>query len=90
MKAKFVVALAIGVLFSTVFMAIPSMRDGTSSWASLELPGMVAAFFFWGAVSQSVFLGTVLMWAVNAVAYGLCALLVLSVLHMFDRRAAEY
>ena len=61
----------------------------TSSWASLELPGMVAAYFFWGAVSQSAFLGTVLMWAVNAVVYGLCAAVVLGMLHMFDRRDTE-
>lgn len=89
MKSKFIIALAIGVLISTVFMAIPSMRNGTSSWASLELPGMLAAYFFRGAVSQSVFLGTVLMWAVNAVVYGLCAAVVLGMLHMFDRRATE-
>jgi hypothetical protein len=31
------------VFISMIFLAIPSMRNGTSSWASLELPGMVAA-----------------------------------------------
>jgi hypothetical protein len=82
MKARPVIAIAMGIgfLVSTIFMAIPSMRDGTSEWASLELPGMVAAFLFWGAVGNSVIVGTTIAWAVNAIIYGLIALAVLGAL----------
>lgn len=52
-------------------MAIPSMRDGTSEWASLELPGMGAAFLFWGAIGNFVIVGTAIGWTVNAIVYGL-------------------
>jgi len=70
------IAMGIGFLISTVFMAIPS----TNEWAFLELPGIGAAYLFWGAVGNSVILGTAIGWAVNAVVYSLVALAVLSVL----------
>ena len=76
MKRSFMIAMGIGFLISTVFMAIPS----TNEWASLELPGMGAAYLFWGAVGNSVILGTAIGWAVNAVVYSLVALAVLSIL----------
>ena len=76
MKRSFMIAMGIGFLISTVFMAIPS----TNEWASLELPGIGAAYLFWGAVGNSVILGTAIGWAVNAVVYGLVALAVLSIL----------
>jgi O-antigen ligase len=84
MKRMLGVALAIGVLVSTVFMAIPSMRDGTSDWADLELPGMIAAFFFWGTAGGPVFLGVAIAWAVNAVVYGLVALVVIGALKIIS------
>lgn len=80
MKRMLGIAMGIGFLISTIFMAIPSMRDGTSEWASLELPGMVAAYFFWGAVGNSVIAGTTIMWAVNAIVYGLVALAIIGAL----------
>ena len=76
MKRSFMIAMGIGFLISTVFMAIPS----TNEWASLELPGIGAAYLFWGAVGNSVIVGTAIGWAVNAVVYGLVALAVLSIL----------
>jgi hypothetical protein len=76
MKRSFMIAMGIGFLISTVFMAVPS----TNEWASLELPGMGAAYLFWGAVGNSVIVGTAIGWAVNAVVYGLVALAVLSIL----------
>jgi hypothetical protein len=75
MKRSFMIAMGIGLLISTVLMAIPS----TNEWASLELPGMGAAYLFWGAVGNSVIVGTAIGWAVNAVVYGLVALAVLSI-----------
>jgi hypothetical protein len=72
--------MGIGFLISSIFMAIPSMREGTSDWASLELPGMAAAFLFWGTVGDSVFVDTAIGWAVNAVVYGLVALVIIATL----------
>ena len=79
MQARLTIAMGIGLLISSIFMAIPSLRDGTSSWASLELPGMTAAFIFWGMGGNSVILALALSWAVNAVVYGLGALAILSI-----------
>jgi hypothetical protein len=76
MKRSFMIAMGIGFLISTVFMAIPS----TNEWAFFELPGMGAAYLFWGAVGNSVIVGTAIGWAVNAVVYSLVALAVLSIL----------
>jgi hypothetical protein len=42
MKARLIIAMAIGALISMIFLAIPSLRNGTSAWAFLELPGMIA------------------------------------------------
>ncbi len=82
MKRILVIAMGIGFLISTIFMAIPSMRNGTSHWSDVEFPGMAAAYLFWGAVGSSVFVGTVIGWAVNAVVYGLIAFAVLGVLRI--------
>jgi hypothetical protein len=76
MKRSFMIAMGIGFLISTVLMVIPS----TNEWASLELPGMGAAYLFWGAVGNFVIVGVAIGWAVNAVVYGLVALAVLSIL----------
>lgn len=80
LKTNLAIALSIGFLISTVFMAIPSIRNGTSDWADLEFPGMAAAYLFWGALGDSVFWGTVVGWAVNAMVYSLPAFVVVSVL----------
>ena len=89
MKTNLMIALAIGFLVSSVFMAIPSMRNGTSDWADLEMPGMVAAYLFWGALSDSVFWGTALAWLVNALAYGLPVFVVLGFFTLVKRVASN-
>jgi hypothetical protein len=76
MKRRFMIAMGIGFLISTVLMAIPS----TNEWASLELPGMGAAYLFWGAAGNSVIVGVAIGWAVNAVVYGLVALIIIGAL----------
>jgi hypothetical protein len=53
MKRSFMIAMGIGFLVSTVLMAIPSTYD----WASLEFPGMGAAYLFWGVARNSVIVG---------------------------------
>jgi hypothetical protein len=75
MKRSFMIAMGIGFLISTVFMAIPS----TNEWASLESPGMGAAYLFWGAAGNSAIIGVAIGWAVNAVVYGLVALIIITV-----------
>ena len=82
MKARLIIAMAIGALISMIFLAVPSLRDGTSRWADLELPGIVAALLVWGTYGGggSDILALAVMWAVNAVIYGLVALAVISVL----------
>jgi hypothetical protein len=79
MKARLIIAMAFGAIVSTIFLAIPSMRDGTGPQADLELPGMVAALLVGGG---SDILALAVMWAVNAIAYGLAALAVLSILRI--------
>jgi hypothetical protein len=70
------IAMGIGFLISTVLMAIPS----TNEWASLQLPGMGAAYLFWGAVGNSAIIGVAIGWAVNTVVYGLVALIIIGAL----------
>ena len=77
MKARLFIAMAIGALISMIFLAIPSLRNGTSEWAFLELPGMIAVFLAGPISSDILFLA--LAWAVNAAVYGLVALGVLSI-----------
>jgi hypothetical protein len=89
MKRMLGIAMGIGFLISTIFMAIPSMRDGISEWASLELPGMVAALLFLGTVGNSVFVGTAIAWAVNAVVYGLVALVILGAFEIIRAAARK-
>jgi hypothetical protein len=80
MKVRLTIAMAIGAVISMIFLAIPSLRDGTSPWADLELPGMVVALLVGGGSSD--ILALAVMWAVNAVVYGLVALAVVSVLQI--------
>jgi hypothetical protein len=89
MKRMLGIAMGIGFLISTIFMAIPSMRDGISHWADLELPGMGAAYLFWGTVGDSVLLGTVIGWAVNAVVYGLVAFVIIGALKTISAAARK-
>jgi hypothetical protein len=70
------IAMGIGFLISTVLMGIPS----TNEWASLQLPGMGAAYLFWGAVGNSAIIGVAIGWAVNTVVYGLVALIIIGAL----------
>ena len=79
MKARLIIAMAIGALISTIFLAIPSLRNGTSEWAFLELPGMIVGLMAWGTFDSDT-LSLALFWAVNAVVYGLVAFVALAVI----------
>jgi hypothetical protein len=77
-KNLIIALLAIGALISAALLAIEPFTD--FAFLSLEWPGISAAYLFWGAVGGSVFLGVAISWAVNALAYGLGALAILSAL----------
>ena len=66
MKARFIIAMAIGAFISMIF---------PSAWAGLELPGMIAALLT-GPDSSNISV-LVIMWALNAVVYGLVAFAVI-------------
>ena len=74
MKTRFIIATAIGVLISAVLLVMDLRSEGgAGNWAFLELPGIAAAYLFWGAVGGSVFLGVAIAFVVNAVVCGAAA-----------------
>ncbi|MBR1132497.1 hypothetical protein [Bradyrhizobium iriomotense] len=75
-KTNFCIALAIGAFVSLVLLAIEPLTD--FAYLSLEWPGITVAYFFWGAVGGSSFLGIAISWLVNALVYGLGAFVILS------------
>lgn len=79
-KTNIIIALAMGALVSSVLLAIEPLTD--FAFLSLEWPGVTAAYLFWGAVGGSAFLGVALSWVVNALSYGLGALVILSALKL--------
>ena len=77
MKTSLVIASAIGVLVSTVLLIMERLTDHALVWLDWQMPGISAAYLFWGAIGDSVFLGVAIAWFVNAVAYGAAAFAVL-------------
>jgi hypothetical protein len=85
MKSVLIVALAIGALVSTVLLVMEQLTDYSIAVMTLEMPGISAAYLFWGAVGSSVFLGVAITWAANAIVYGAPAFVVLTVIKMAIR-----
>ena len=79
MSARLAVAIAMGIgaLISTIFVAVPSLRNGTGKWSSWELPGMIAVYLA-GPIHDDI-MDSALAWTVNAVVYGLVAFGILSI-----------
>lgn len=75
-KMSLIIALAIGAFISSVLLVAEPLTD--FALLSLEWPGITAAYFFWGAVGGSTFLGVAICWGVNALTYGLGAFVILS------------
>ncbi|MBH5397375.1 hypothetical protein HZZ13_06160 [Bradyrhizobium sp. CNPSo 4010] len=75
-RTHLVIALAVGALISAVLLVLEPLTDFAFLW--LEWPGITAAYFFWGAVGGSTFLGIAICWVVNALIYGLGAFVILS------------
>ena len=76
MKMTLIIALAIGVLISSVLLVLESPTG--YALLSLEWPGITAAYFFWGATGGSALMGVAISWVVNALAYALGAFIVIS------------
>lgn len=75
-RTNLVIALAVGALVSAVLLVLEPLTD--FAFLSLEWPGITAAYFFWGAVGGSTFVGIAICWVVNALTYGLGAFVILS------------
>jgi hypothetical protein len=82
MKSRLIIAFAIGALISTALLIIEWLTDHSLVWLAWQMPGISAAYLFWGAVGDSVFLGVAIDWLVNAVVYGAAAFAVLSVVYI--------
>jgi hypothetical protein len=81
-KANVIIALAVGVLTSTVLLVMESLTDHSTFSLEWQMPGITAAYFFWGAIGDSFFLGTAVAWAVNAIVYGAVTFAVLIFLRL--------
>jgi hypothetical protein len=77
-KANLTIALAVGALISAVLLVLEPLTN--YSLLSWEMPGISAAYLFWGAVGSSPYVGIAITWAVNALTYGLGAFAILTVL----------
>ncbi|KYK44798.1 hypothetical protein A1D31_35850 [Bradyrhizobium liaoningense] len=75
-KMSLIIAFAIGAFISSALLVAEPLTD--FAFLSLEWPGITAAYFFWGAVGGSTFLGIAISWGVNALTYGLGAFVILS------------
>jgi hypothetical protein len=85
MKSVLIVALAIGALVSTVLLVTEQLTDQSIAVMAWEMPGISAAYLFWGALGSSVLLGVAIAWAVNAIVYGAPAFVVLTVVQLAIR-----
>jgi hypothetical protein len=78
MKSVLIVALAIGVLISTVLQVMELLTDHSIVWLDWQIPGISAAYLFWGTFGGSVFAGVAIALFVNAIVYGAAAFAVLT------------
>jgi hypothetical protein len=78
MKMNLIIASVVGALISAVFIVVdPHVDYALLSW---QMPGISAAYLFWGAVGGAVFIGVAICWVVNTVVYGVGAFAVLAAL----------
>jgi hypothetical protein len=90
MKSILIVALAAGALVSTVLLVMEQLTDHSIAVMAWEMPGISAAYLFWGAVGSSVLLGVAIAWIVNAIVYGAAAFVVLVVVKLAIRRLPKW
>ncbi|QUS40291.1 hypothetical protein RPMA_16695 [Tardiphaga alba] len=82
MKSIFIIASVIGVLVSTALFVMDRLTDHALMWMSWQMPGIGAAFLFWGAISDSAVAGMAVCLVVNAVVYGAAAFATLAVVRL--------
>lgn len=73
MNSRLIIASAIGALISTVLLVMESLTDHSIFWMGWEMPGISAAYLFWGAIGGPAFAGIAIAWVVNAIVYGTAA-----------------
>jgi hypothetical protein len=79
MNSRLIIASAVGALISTVLLAMESLTDHSIFWMGWEMPGISAAYLFWGAIGGSAFAGIAIAWVVNVIVYGAAAFGVLTI-----------
>jgi hypothetical protein len=89
MKSRLIIALAIGALISTLLQVMELLTDYSIFWMGWEMPGISAAYLFWGAVGGSAFVGIAIAWVVNAIVYGTAAFAVLTVFKLLTLALAS-
>jgi hypothetical protein len=81
-KKILIVAIAIGVLISTALLVMEELTDHALVWMDWQMPGINAAYLFWGVVGGSALLGVAICWLVNAAVYGAAAFAVLMIINL--------
>jgi hypothetical protein len=88
-KKILIIAIAIGVFISTALLVMEALNDHGIDWLAWQMPGIGAAYLFWGAVGSSVFLGVAISWLVNAAVYGAAAFAVLTIIKLLTLALAK-
>lgn len=81
-KKILIIAIVIGALISATLLVMEALADHALVWLAWQMPGISAAYLFWGAVGGSVLLGVAICWLVNAAVYGAAAFAVLMVIRL--------
>ena len=74
--------MAIGALISAALLGLEWLSGDTFAFLSWQMPGISAAYLFWGATGGPASMGIAIAGFVNAVAFGAAAFAVLSALKL--------
>jgi hypothetical protein len=88
-KKILIIAIAIGVVISTALLVMEALTDHAIVWLAWQMPGINAAYLFWGAAGSSVLLGIAISWFVNAIVYGAAAFAVLMAIKLLTLALAK-
>ncbi len=85
-KKLLTIALVIGALISSTILVADTITAG--DWLGPQLPGISAAYLFWGAVGSSVPVGIAICWLVNAVVYAAPVFAILMIVKLLTQALA--
>lgn len=88
-NVRLAVSAAVGLLVSTMLLVMEALTDHSLWSLRLQMPGINAADFFWGAVGGSALVGVAIAWLVNALVYGTGAYMVLAVIDLVRQDATS-